>query len=314
MGLLNFMPGEWDMQGQGGLLGNRMSNPMLQLGLGILANNSGNGGSLGGALGRGGLTAIQNIQEQQRDQMRNKMYELEMKRAKRQMDEDDRKLKEQQAYSDAFKTAYQPAGVAPNMSFMDANNEVMAQPQDPTSLVNPQELPQQSSYQMQPTPAKFDQDAMLQNLLQNPNVSGSTKFAVLQSLQKDDTLKLGKGERLLKKNPDGSYASLVEGMSDEESLPDKVKQYEYAKKNGYTGRYEDFIKIPQEAMMPYYMGQLGVAQANSDNAAVKTFYETGDGRKKPQAPKGVTVSVGGKTYTFPDQKSANNFKMKAGIR
>jgi len=72
MGLLSgLMPGEWDGQGMGGggLFGqpNKMqsmlSDPMLQIGLGILANN--NSKHLGQVLGRGALAGLGNVQQQQ---------------------------------------------------------------------------------------------------------------------------------------------------------------------------------------------------------------------------------------------------------
>src|SRR3546814_13076576 len=78
-----FMPGEWDWMDGGkpgaapmmeGLLG----NPALQMGLGILANNQGNYGQFGPAIGRGMSQGLQQVQVSKQMDMQNKLYELTM--------------------------------------------------------------------------------------------------------------------------------------------------------------------------------------------------------------------------------------------
>jgi hypothetical protein len=207
MGLLNFMPGEWDMQGQGGLLGNKV-NPMLQLGLGILANNSGNGGSLGGALGRGGLTAIQNIQEQQRDQMRNKMYELEMKKA-------ESELKRQQEREQALprllqgESAYMQNQQVPVTSFQ---NVPMA-PQEGAVAPN-FGLQRQETTTMQEQPV-FDNNKYMSDLVASGYGDTLLKAQLENRFKTKDPIKLGKGDRLIDPT---NYSEVVGALPDPEEI------------------------------------------------------------------------------------------------
>jgi len=82
MGLLNgLMPGEsyGIPDGTGGMpssVNGMLNNPALQLGLGILANNQGNYGSFGAAIGKGGLMGLSNLQKQQEALRQQKLMEL----------------------------------------------------------------------------------------------------------------------------------------------------------------------------------------------------------------------------------------------
>lgn len=95
MGLLDsFMPGESGGIPGGGLLngGNfsdRLNNPMAQLGLGILANNTGNYGSFGAALGKGGLQAIASMRQQKQLEAEKQLRDIQMKQAARVAKKDD---------------------------------------------------------------------------------------------------------------------------------------------------------------------------------------------------------------------------------
>jgi hypothetical protein len=84
MGLLNgLMQGEWSPNGMGGQpdkMSGLLNNPALQMGLGILANNQGNYGSFGAALGRGGLTGMQNLQRQQESMRQQDLINMQRKR------------------------------------------------------------------------------------------------------------------------------------------------------------------------------------------------------------------------------------------
>jgi len=70
-----------------GLLG----NPYLQMGLGILANNQGNYGALGPALGRGMQQGLQQVQASKQFDQQNKLYQLKLAEAER-----EQKLHEEQ--------------------------------------------------------------------------------------------------------------------------------------------------------------------------------------------------------------------------
>jgi hypothetical protein len=100
MGLLNgIMPGEWGGMPtqQGGLLGGAFDNPLFQMGIGILANNSGHYGALGPAIGGGLQQASHNIQRQKQLAMEKEWRDMQMKESKLKLDQYE---KEQKALAD----------------------------------------------------------------------------------------------------------------------------------------------------------------------------------------------------------------------
>jgi hypothetical protein len=153
------LPPSINQDGFHGLLG----NPLFQIGMGILGNNYGNFGKAGPALSRGVAQGFQNVQQAQFLQQRQQLNDLQMKEYKRKDASDT-------ALSEAVANAYTPATSAPNMSFMDANNAAMAG-----------ETP---DYQWEQKPASFDQQGMLNNILQNPDIAGSEKLAHMKSFEK----------------------------------------------------------------------------------------------------------------------------------
>jgi hypothetical protein len=117
MGLLNgLMPGEWSPNGMGGQsdkMSGLLNNPALQMGLGILANNQGNYGSFGAALGRGGLTGMQNLQRQQESmrqqelmKLRNKQFEQEYGMKQAEFEQNKTKNDQQEAAHNDFDTKF----------------------------------------------------------------------------------------------------------------------------------------------------------------------------------------------------------------
>lgn len=163
-----------------GLLG----NPLLQIGLGILGNNQGNYGRLGPALSRGVAQGMQAVQQSQQNQRRQQLDDLQLEEYKR-------KRASEEATSKAFSDAMIPASTAPNMSFMDANNQAMQasggllnmqspNSVNPMDIANPENLPSsQPDYQWdQATPASFDQNKMLTSILADPAIDASTKFSL----------------------------------------------------------------------------------------------------------------------------------------
>lgn len=210
MGILdNFMPGETGGMSSGvqGLL----ANPMLQIGLGILANNTGHYGALGPAIGLGAQQGFSNLQRQQSLQQQEQLRNLQIQQAKREADAQDRQIQEQKALSDAIGGAYSAPSAAPNMSFMDANNQAMAG--------------QTPDYQWNPTPASFNSDALLKNVLTNPAINGTSKLSLYQMLHKDNTpIKVGKGETLL--NPD-TFSPLYTAPAEAQDTFGKINPSEY---------------------------------------------------------------------------------------
>jgi hypothetical protein len=110
MGLLNsgLMPGEWEASNpnfNGGFGGNAkmqglLSNPMFQMGLGILANN--NTQNTAQVLGRGALMGVNNLQQQQRYDEDRKYRESQQKRYER----EDKKYDAEEATHNEFDTKF----------------------------------------------------------------------------------------------------------------------------------------------------------------------------------------------------------------
>jgi len=88
----------------GGLLGGGLSgnNALLNIGLGILANNQGNYGAFGPAVGRGALQGIQATQQAQQLGQMGQMRALQMQQAQAEA----AKLKKLQEAKDAFKVRF----------------------------------------------------------------------------------------------------------------------------------------------------------------------------------------------------------------
>lgn len=99
----------------------------------------------------------------------------------------------------------------------------------------------------------------------------------------------------------------------EPDVPSKVREYEYAKANGYKGTFDQFVtlgpSIIAAATAPLRQAQIeNIQQENAYNLPPPPKMQPG------KAGMPVTVNVNGQVFAFPDQQSANNFKMKAGIK
>lgn len=160
---------------------------------------------------------------------------------------------------------------------------------------------------MQPAkPAGFDYQGYAQEMA---SIDPMEAMKWAQMLQKDDApVKLGAGEMLLSGKASG-YKPLYTAPAKPEGKPTKVQEYEYAKANGYKGTLEQYVSIGPALMAA---AQAPLRQAQTDNIYQENAYNLPPPIKPKGAP--VSVSAGGKTYTFPDQRSANSFKMKAGIK
>ena len=144
---MSLLPTNGGLLGGGGLLG---ENPLLNIGLGILANNTGNYGRAGPAIGRGFQQGIQQSQIALQQAAAQKMMKAQME----EMEED---RKRRRGTTEALSKAYNPAGNVANMSFMDANNEAMAGG-------NP-------DFQINQSPASFDISRALPEIMQvNPEL------------------------------------------------------------------------------------------------------------------------------------------------
>ncbi|MFA6040279.1 MAG: hypothetical protein WC733_02130 [Methylophilus sp.] len=217
-------------------------NPLLQMGMGILANNSGNYGQFAPAFGRGISQGMQNANMFAQQQNQN---ELLKQRAEMQ-----------------------------NKEFEHNNNLYDLQ----------KEEHQQKLKQYQDTQSAIDEASKLH-----------PEYAPLFRLDPKAAIK-------------ALYPNADSGA---DPTPD-IKNYEYAKRQGYKGDITDFIKIKPQAMYPIAAANLGIAQQKLGIDQAQADYSLPKPAKSK--PSGYSISAGGKTYTFPDQKSLNNFKLKAGLR
>lgn len=198
MGLFDsFMPGETggmpdttSQSGWQGLLNG--GNPLLNIGLGILANNHGNYGSFGAAIGKGTQQGIQNNQQYNELMQQKQLQALRMKQYQYEMGKQTKQDASDQAYGDSFNAAVQqPTNIA-NQSFQDANNNAMqgsdALPMQGSVGDNLSPVDSSQPYSTSQTSAGgFDKSAFLQAVMSNPNVSADKKMAVMQAMQKEQS-------------------------------------------------------------------------------------------------------------------------------
>lgn len=158
---------------------------------------------------------------------------------------------------------------------------------------------------LQPMPAQpagFDYEGYANALA---GVDPMTALAVQQATRKSSpAIKVGHGETLI--TPDGKviYAGAAKDEKDS-----KIKQYEYYRANGGQKSFEEFITLAPTIIAG---AQAPLRAAQIENIQLENAYNLPATARAKSAP--VSVTAGGKIYTFPDQKSANNFKMKAGIK
>lgn len=231
-----------------------MQSPLIQMGLGLLANNKGQyamQNALGGA-GQGFAQSQDYAQQAQVNAYKKQQYDMQ----KAQYDQ-------QQAQEAARKSAL--GGVAQQYGI------------DPNVL---------AAY---------------------PSIG---EDMIKSSFGKKEPIKLGKDDRLIDPLTNKEIIGAVPSSSSD-FTPDR-KNYEYAKENGYTGSFTDFMRIKPQAMMPIAMANLGVAQQRLGIDQAQADYNL-PATPKPQA-QSYSVSAGGKTYTFKDRKSMNNFKLQAGVK
>ena len=98
---------------------------------------------------------------------------------------------------------------------------------------------------------------------------------------------------------------------EEDKGPNSWQEYQKAKmEDGYKGTYAQFKTLGPTITA----GALaGLRDAQIGNINAENAYNLPPSRENVK-PAGVSVTAGGRTYTFPDQKSANNFRLKAGVR
>jgi hypothetical protein len=111
--------------------GGLLSNPLFQMGLGILGNNQGNYGSTGAALGRGAMQGLQNVQESQRMKQQGDLYALQMKKYEKDAEESGRKSKALSGFDEKFPQYAGLADLNPTAALKIAYPDLASSSADP---------------------------------------------------------------------------------------------------------------------------------------------------------------------------------------
>lgn len=154
-------------------------------------------------------------------------------------------------------------------------------------------------------PASFDADKFVSQLW---GIDPDKAISTLSALAKDDTpVVVPEGGTLYSKR--GKFLAM--GSPKKDTDP-KITQYEYAVRNGYKGSFDKFITLGPEIMAA---AAAGLRNAQTANIIAENDYNLPPPRAAaPQQSGVVVVDPTGGRHVFPDQKSANNFKLKAGIK
>lgn len=271
-----------------------LDNPALQMGLGILANNQGNYGSFGAAVGQGGLQGLQNIQRQ-------KVLDTQAKLQQRQMDEYDRKVKEQQAAREAqarLLSGQQGYMTEQEVPFTRTENVPMPA-QEGAQAPNFNTMPQTISG-VNKVP-QFDNSKYMQDMVAAGYGDEILKNQLNRQFATREPMKLGKSDRLIDPT---TYKELVGAVPDAEEMnpnkpflvvngqvvPNKAYQdYELAKARSgaavnnvsvNTGQkgFDNTLKLRGEFRSePIYKAHQEVKSAHSQiTAALKQATPAGD--------------------------------------
>jgi hypothetical protein len=117
------------------------------------------------------------------------------------------------------------------------------------------------------------------------------------------------GDSLLRVGPNGA-TPIYTAPPKPDGKPTKVQEYEYAVAKGYKGTFDQYVSISPTIMA----GAVApLRQAQIDNLEAKRDYEL-PAPRPAASPGAVVVQTPAGPITFKDQKSANSFKMKAGIK
>ena len=271
-----------------------LDNPALQMGLGILANNQGNYGSFGAAVGKGGLMGMHNIQRQ-------KVLDTQAKLQQRQMDEYDRKVQEQQAAREAqarLLSGQQGYMTEQEVPFTRTENVPMPA-QEVAQAPNFNTMPQTINV-VNKVP-KFDNSKYMQDMVAAGYGDEILKNQLNRQFATREPMKLGKGDRLIDPT---TYKELVGAVPDAEEInpnkpflvvdgkvvPNKAYQdYELAKARSgaainnvsvNTGQkgFDNTLKLRGEFRSePIYKAHQEVKSAHSQiTAALKQATPAGD--------------------------------------
>lgn len=163
-----------------------------------------------------------------------------------------------------------------------------------------------------PTMTKPNPNALREYAMQpnSPFADDVVKSLIVAKPQEAFTL----GEGQVRFGPDGKAVAHGPTKPATDSEDDaKIKQFKFAQARGYKGSFEQFVVLGP-ALMAAAAAPLRDAQVGNINA------ENAYNLPPPVAPAprpaagGASVSVGGKTYSFPSAAAAAAFKKQAGIQ
>jgi hypothetical protein len=241
-----------------GLLG----NPLFNMGLGILANNTGHYGRAGPAIGGGVLSGMQSMQQNNLMRQREAMQNLQMQQVKQEIDAKKRGEESMQRLlqGDGAYTSMKdmPVTTTQNVPVAPLPNAVA-----PNYGLQKQEV---TTNQQQPF---FDQKRYTQDLI-------SAGFG-------DELIK----QRFTPKEanfdiaPDGTMydkktGQVVEGQKftkpESENMPSEVKEYQFAKSQGYQGTFRDFQVELKRAGASKTTVSVNQSQEKEEHKAVGKYF------------------------------------------
>lgn len=239
-------------------------NPLLNIGLGILANNTGNYGRAGPAIGRGMAQGMQQTQHAMQSASALKMM-------KAQQEEMERRQKERQAQQDSISRL---------IGGQDAYNVTKDVPV--TSFENVPMMPQEGAV------------APNFNLQRQETTTMQPQTSFDEKMYKQDIINAGFGDEILKRQlfpaapelmfaPDGTAInkndpSLIGRKFEKpEAKPSSLQEYEFAKSQGYQGSYLDFELAQKRAGASVNNVSVNTGQKGFDN----TLKLRGDFRSEP---------------------------------
>lgn len=289
-----FMPGEQAGIPQAGVNG-LLSNPLLQIGLGILGNNYTKGGRLGPALGAGVQQGLQSLQRQQVLSQQQQMADLQRQQLEAALKRQQREQERDDKLEGIIGKAFTPGGEAPNpaWSFMDASQAANSgQP-----YATPQAVQQNPS---------FDLQRVLPEIMA---VDPQRGFQLYQSMQKQEApLRVSKGETLIDprsfkpvftapEEPKYQFApnGQIVDMSNpdptknyaKDDQPSAVKEYQYAVGQGYKGSFNDFQIAQRRAGAANTTVSYGAPVAGVDEGGKPVFFQPSKGGGAPAIVPGV---------------------------
>lgn len=258
-------------------------NQLLQMGLGILANNQGHGGAFAPAFGGGVQQGLQQSNVYRQQQMHNNLYKMQIDKYKADLAKEKRLTDWQASFGKPNADLVTQGGMVNAPQGTDAPNFGMVKQAD---TVTPN--------------GRFDEN---QYLLDGVGAGAYSPMDLIKLQRGEHEYDFKDGVMFDKKQ--GTGVKLGDGK---ELDTTDIKGYNFAKTpagGSFKGTFKQYMQIKPQAMMPYQMANL---EKDKDVAAYKLP------PKQSSKVQSFSVTVDGQTFTFPDKKSMNNFKLKAGVR